>query len=338
MAPNNAGGIPISLVGNLINSFGYLVWKFVHIQVEGKKKEVVNEGKADEKTERRLLFGDAIPRYHFLRHKMWYLGLLLYGFGSTLHGIALNMGSHTIIAPLDSITLVGNTLFAPIFLDEKLSKTQMIGTFFLAFGIACVAISAPSDGDRVGLEDFQSESCFDTYFTTAKCVASVSCWGGLVLIAYLSVLKKRKKDTKRNKSAINMLVVCFIAAFFGALCQMALKCMFGSFENIPDNLRDFKLYLITITFLVTNVIMEIWRQRALRDFDALYVVPIISAALLSGSVLFGGICFNEFDAMRTENGKSLGLGIFVCLMGVFGISLSNERQNVIQQAESGGQF
>ena len=54
------------------------------------------------------------------------------------------------------------------------------------------------------------------------------------------------------------------------------------FQYLPEALGGYQIWTIFALFLCTDIIMEVWWQRALRDFRALYVVPIVSAMLLTG--------------------------------------------------------
>jgi positive regulator of sigma E activity len=80
------------------------------------------------------------------------------------------------------------------------------------------------------------------------------------------------------------------------------------------------MYIFLGTFAVFAVSLEIWRQRSLRDFDALYVVPILAATLLVGNVGIGGICFNEFDDLGTGKALMLWIAVLVCVAGVVVLS------------------
>jgi len=80
---------------------------------------------------------------------------------------------------------------------------------------------------------------------------------------------------------------------------------------------------------ITNILVLVASHRssphrssptALKNFDALFVVPIICALLLSGSVVLGGVCFNEFEVISSSEAGILGVSVGLCMVGVMGIS------------------
>ena len=118
-------------------------------------------------------------------------------------------------------------------------------------------------------------------------------------------------------STARPLTICCIFSLFGSFTQMTLKCMFGMFGLLPGAFADVRLYAIVAVFFACDISMEMWRQRALRDFDALFVVPIGSAMILCLTVALGGACFDEIRG----NGLSLGLSVLLCIVGVLGMSI-----------------
>jgi len=74
------------------------------------------------------------------------------------------------------------------------------------------------------------------------------------------------------------------------------------------------VWVILFNFLLMNVVMEYWKQKALASYNALVVVPLFQVALTVLTVVTGAIYFEEFAGM--EDFKILcfvgGLGV-VCL-------------------------
>ncbi|GMI42844.1 hypothetical protein TrCOL_g4924 [Triparma columacea] len=340
---NNGLAIPLALVGNAINSIGYIIQKQAHMMNEDKKEKWVSEQEAKVKGSSQSLienggkhgevirlstttpkvseypttrcFCSTVPSNHFLVTPLWWVGIILYGVGSAIHGSALSYGSHTIIAPMDAFTLVCNAIFAPLFLHEHFTRPQILGTCILIAGIAGIAVSAPSDPPA-----FESGKCFDMMGQT-RCLAVLGGWGGATLAMYLArrikVESSLEKDTSKAKGVVEMICLCLICAFVGSLCQLSLKCFFSQLSFLPEVLTEgSNFYFITFFFIAMMLLLEVWRQRALKNYDALFVVPIICALLLSGSVVVGGICFNEFDVITSSEASILGVSVGFCVLGV----------------------
>ncbi|GMI60246.1 hypothetical protein ScalyP_jg3688 [Parmales sp. scaly parma] len=316
MPTNNTLAIPISLVGNVINSIGYVLWKVAHNQVEAAKLNPLPN-------KQQQCCACIPPSPHFLRTPTWYIGFFLYTLGSSLHGFSLSLGTLTIIAPLDSVTLVANAILAPLVLKEKTDIWKVSGTITIIFGIIVLTESSPaSPGDFEPLDTFG-------YIGQGKCVGVGGSWGlvcvGLYLVERVYYRKNKvdkdkeeDKDEDKNKPrpAAQLLIVCTLAAFFASICQLMLKSLFTLLSTPSTSLSSPVFYLTLLIFLTTDVAMEMFRQRALREFDAIFVVPVISSLLLTGSVILGGFCFNEFDAMSGGEGASLMAAVGLIFFGV----------------------
>jgi hypothetical protein len=133
----------------------------------------------------------------------------------------------------------------------------------------------------------------------------------------IKVESSLEKDTSKAKGVVEMICLCLICAFVGSLCQLSLKCFFSQLSFLPEVLTEgSNFYFITFFFIAMMLLLEVWRQRALKNYDALFVVPIICALLLSGSVVVGGICFNEFDVITSSEASILGVSVGFCVLGV----------------------
>ena len=260
---NNALAIPISLFGNAVNSAGYIVWKVAHVRQQAAAAK--NPSPSIDPPLRNCLFCK-LPADHYLFTPLWWAGLILYGAGSSFHGFALSIGSMTVIAPMDSLTLVCNALFAPIILKEKFDRFQAVGTALIIVGIVGLALSSPEDP-----AEFDSTDSFGTY-TEFKCVSIWSIWGAVVFALYvLERLRFRNAQPDAQKdpddfSAVHLTIVCFVAAYFAALCQLLLKSLFSLLAEGGKSFETFDIYVVFLLFLATDITMEIFRQRALRQF------------------------------------------------------------------------
>ena len=123
-----------------------------------------------------------------------------------------------------------------------------------------IAISAPKDPP-----DFESGKCFDMV-AQSKCLASLFGWGGATLFMYLArrirADERQEKDTSKAKGVFEMLIICFLCAFFGSICQLSLKCFFSQLAFVPEVLTEgTNFYMITFCFVCSMLLLEVWRQR-----------------------------------------------------------------------------
>ncbi|SBS84308.1 inner membrane complex protein, putative, partial [Plasmodium ovale curtisi] len=72
----------------------------------------------------------------------WYIGFVVYCFGSFLHIIALGFAPASTLAPMNSFGLIANAIVANIYLNEKLGKVEIISTLGIFFGISICACAS----------------------------------------------------------------------------------------------------------------------------------------------------------------------------------------------------
>lgn len=76
----------------------------------------------------------------------WLAGILLVVVGSIADFAALGFADQIVIAPLGSVTLITNLLFAPMISDEKLTRKDVAATLTIVTGcVLCVAFASHDD-------------------------------------------------------------------------------------------------------------------------------------------------------------------------------------------------
>jgi uncharacterized membrane protein len=108
-------GIFIATLGGFVSSFGLVMQKLAH---------KVNEGlPPEEKSTFKVI-----------------LGFACYISGTLIVVSSMPFAPQSIIAALTSVNLVGNAVFAPCLLKEKITKIDIVGTLFVVLGIVLVVI------------------------------------------------------------------------------------------------------------------------------------------------------------------------------------------------------
>lgn len=71
---------------------------------------------------------------------MWRVGLGLVFFGSLADFAALSFGPQSLVAPLGSLTLVSNVIFAPLLLKETIGHWDVLATVLIVLGSSVAVI------------------------------------------------------------------------------------------------------------------------------------------------------------------------------------------------------
>lgn len=71
--------------------------------------------------------------YGYLRHWLWWAGLLSMGFGEALNFIAYAFAPATLVTPLGALSVIVTALLSQYFLGEVLNILGKVSAFFLLF-------------------------------------------------------------------------------------------------------------------------------------------------------------------------------------------------------------
>jgi len=71
---------------------------------------------------------------------MWRVGLFLVFFGSLADFAALSFGPQSLVAPLGSLTLVSNAIFAPLLLKETIGHWDVLSTALIIIGSSIAVV------------------------------------------------------------------------------------------------------------------------------------------------------------------------------------------------------
>ena len=118
-------GVAVAVTGNLIDATGWTLEKRAHKKLQKKMKPSEEES------------------ISYLKNPRWWLGFITHASGTLLFSLAQGLGDQALIMPLQSVTLVFNTIFARLFLDEKLNWLQIIATALIIVGCAVAIAFGP---------------------------------------------------------------------------------------------------------------------------------------------------------------------------------------------------
>ena len=119
---------------------------------------------------------------HHCQQPLWFAGLLLVIVGAIADLVALSLAAQSIIAPIGSVTLVANVIFASFFLEETLTWLDLIGTGLVIAG-AVISVIFGDHGDQVyNIRDIE------IFYEQPAYVAFVSIALVIVLAAFFAVV------------------------------------------------------------------------------------------------------------------------------------------------------
>lgn len=90
-----------------------------------------------------------VPWYRLVMFASYFVGFGLFLAGNVADFIGLGYASQTIIAPLGSVALLSNSIYAPCFLKEKFHIRDLIATLTIVSGTVLVVIFGSHEETRM---------------------------------------------------------------------------------------------------------------------------------------------------------------------------------------------
>jgi len=308
-------GICMSFVGNFINSVGYILQKIGYRHLLDKQEEN--------------------PEASITSEPYWIIGFVTYAVGSLTHGAALGFASQALLVPMEGVTLVANAFLAPIFLGEKLGKMELIGSAVCCVGIVTTVLFGPNSEQEFGTDDL-----LELYVTvqfiiygTLQIGAGVACWVALKAVKIVNENEgveydgtdgTMEKPRARRSALLHVGIAGVLAAFNVLFLKTVSTVLLNSPEPASERFAKPWPYMFIVLFAGCNFSMEVWKQRALQQFESVYIVPVFQAALIVLAVLTGGVYFKEFNEMKPINLMIFGMGLSIVAGGVFCLALEME--------------
>ncbi|KAG0712707.1 Magnesium transporter NIPA2 [Chionoecetes opilio] len=95
--------------------------------------------------------------YGYLRHWLWWAGLISMGFGEALNFIAYAFAPATLVTPLGALSVIVTALFSQYFLGEALNVLGKIGCSLCLLGATVVVIHAPKEAEVTSMEELANK-------------------------------------------------------------------------------------------------------------------------------------------------------------------------------------
>lgn len=289
---------------------------------------------------------DRLQQRKYIRQPLWLLGLILVSFGSLGDFIALSMAAQSIVAPIGSVTLVTNVLFAHFGLHEKLRIHDIIGTCM----IICGSILSVAFGDHNSKQYTASDLnslFFGTLFIVYVLLITLLLCILHTFISRINPMRSKLNDTIRRWEScrytelqtaaqldiqihnleqqysrferLHPFSLCATAGLYGSLAvlfgKMVAELLGSTFSGV-NQMNEPVTYIYALLMLVFVITQLHYMATALNSFDAMYCVPVFQCFFISGSTLGGACFFNEFAAFGLIQAIFFPIGLTCTLTGV----------------------
>jgi len=336
-------GAALSIVGSICSNLGVNVQKYSFMKNEKKPTD---------------------QQKGYCKQPLWLLGLAMVTFGSLGDFAALGLAAQSIVAPIGSVTLVANILFAHYWLKEKLARRDILGTVLIIAGSTTAVAFGDHTEVSYSLDDLKSYytrsgfvfygfivvGCIIAGYMFVKKVQPIKVALNAAIKSYDAAVEKGDKAAElfqdeaiaalekkyERYEKLHPFSYCALSGIFGAQSILFGK-MVAELVRRSISGDNQMIYVLTYLFLVlmfTTVFSQLhFLAIALSFFDALYVVPVFQCFFITVSTLGGAAYFYEFSRFGALQWVMFPIGIFMTLTGVYLLSARSMRRSISHAAK-----
>lgn len=328
-------GVGLAALGSFVSNLGVTLQKLHHLQCAQMKPNGATKDTND--NGHKTVSGTRVdhPAAHYYKQSLWRIGLALVVVGSVADFVALSFAPQSLVAPLGSLTLVSNVIFAPLLLKEKITRRDLIATITIVTGSA-IAVSFASHDDvtyqMVELFTFFFRLPFLFYITAVLLYVSA-------LLSFVRHMNRLESDLKAVPSLLHtdsryigydrlryLLRFAYpsMSGTIGAQSVLFAKCTAELLTNTSQGngflFAHYQTYLVLFGMGTTVFLQIKWLNEGLMRFAASYTVPVFMAFWIVLSVLSGLVFYSEYYGMTSMQLSMFAFGVMMTVAGVVTLS------------------
>lgn len=272
--------------------------------------------------------------YPYYRQPLWVLGLSLVIIGSFLDFAALGFAAQTVVAPLGSMTLVSNVVFAQYFSGERVSRHDLYSTAGIIIG-SCVSVAFASHKD----EAFTFSELFGYYYrfkfaVYAFCLVSLL----IVLRTAIDIVRTAVRNPGSEQATLvqsytqvtpikaERFLCAASSGIVGAQSVLFAKALAEMVrEDVLTMVITGGSWFVIVSMALCIFLQIKWLNEGLKKFDALYMVPVFQAFWILFSVFAGLVVYDEADAITLHSSFWFTVGLGITISGVVALSHRDHR-------------
>jgi len=277
---------------------------------------------------RKLEAAQRLDAIDYSKQRLWRIGICLVVLGSVFDFVALIFAAQSIVAPLGSLTLVSNTLLAPLLLGENIGPRDVAATAAIVIGSSLAVIFADHRDSVFPFDElltFFSTPHFIVYMmVVAFAIFGLAYWKRY--LTFMATTEPQRYVAERLASA-HRFTYAALAGIMGAQSVLAAKCTGEILVDVLQGrfavvLSDPRCYLIVICMFLTIFLQIRWLNEGLKSFEAVYVVPVFQSFWILVSVVAGMVFFNEYKMVFNDPASSIffPMGVLITIAGVYVLS------------------
>ncbi|KAK7027497.1 Magnesium transporter NIPA3, partial [Halocaridina rubra] len=244
--------------------------------------------------------------YGYLRHWLWWAGLLSMGFGEALNFIAYAFAPATLVTPLGALSVIVTALLSQYFLGEVLNVLGKIGCSLCLLGATMVVIHAPQEAEVTSMEDLAAKLVDPVFMVYVAVVVAIS----LALIIHFGP----RYGTR------NVVVYIAICSLIGGFSVLGCKAIGLAVKETISGINEFTNWItwFSLISLVVCVCTQMnYLNKALDIFNTSLVTPIYYVFFTACVILSSAVLFKEWKGLPAKDVIGVLAGFLTVVIGIF---------------------
>lgn len=252
----------------------------------------------------------------YLKSKLWWLGFLLMNIGECGNFISYAFAPASVVAPLGTFALIANCVFAPLMLNERFRKRDLIGIVIATLGAITVVLASNTSDvrlDPAGLQRAISQRPFIIF-------ACIYILAAIVL-------------TGLSEGEIGRRVVFVdvgLCAIFGGFTVLSTKGI-STLLTLEwwDMFTEWITYPVVLVLVLTGVGQIRYLNRALKRFDSKVIIPIQFVLFTLSAIIGSAILYGDFKETNFHQLLTFLYGCVATFLGVFVIAWAPSEKPIL---------
>eukprot|EP00929_Paragymnodinium_shiwhaense_P009055 TRINITY_DN113091_c0_g1_i1.p1 TRINITY_DN113091_c0_g1~~TRINITY_DN113091_c0_g1_i1.p1 ORF type:complete len:402 (+),score=41.25 TRINITY_DN113091_c0_g1_i1:87-1292(+) len=263
----------------------------------------------------------------YYRQCLWQAGFSLFLLGNVLNFLAMGFAPASVLAPLGSVSIAANAVFARLILGEVFTCHDFIATFIIMVGAVIVVCCSP-DGDPPALEPLEMLLLWiKPLFAAWFCACGACCI--VVHRRYIrdnmDLVEKDCKASSDSNHGETALAFSYISALYGCLAFLCSKSIAELYKEAASvTTANIIPSVVLLAGLARGATQQVhWLNRGLNASNALLVLPAYYAFGIVLQVTSGMIFFSESPSQPLW----FLFGLATTLAGVYQLALRTVGDN-----------
>ncbi|WVR07918.1 hypothetical protein IAU60_004961 [Kwoniella sp. DSM 27419] len=239
----------------------------------------------------------------YLRSRLWWCGMVLIALGEGGNFLSYGFAPASVVAPLGTVALIANCIFAPLILRERFYRRELFGMALAILGAVTVVWS--SNGSNPRLNPAQLITALKRLPFILYTIVN------FLLLAFLILISNTSWGHRYIYVDIG------ITCLFGGYTVLSTKALSSLLSNdFFGAWQDGITWFLVAVVAGTSLGQIRWLNRALMRFQSKEVIPTQFVFFSLAAIIGSAVLFQEFDHVPFSRFVNFAFGIATTFVGV----------------------